>query len=292
MRPRQRVRRGDAAAESPPASGRRARTEVRGARPHRSWHCRQHPPATRPADGQHVLLGRDRRVVIGLSTSDAAPTGWGGAAPEVQPEEHVGREEQREEVGMILGRVRDDRHLKHDVGEANCNAELLWLQTLERYGTSFAKHWEVVRSFPERRGVPDLPADARGVERARPLRWVDHAADHRARHVQGGAAGGVAAAAAGPGGRPRGWTDRERSEVVGSVEEGPRSAAFDREGSVTCELNPRVQPMQLFNKSFEQIGAPPARPTDRPPPAARAAPAYTCPRRHRQAQPRAVPRAI
>ena len=80
------------------------------------------------------------------SSDDAAPTGWGVAAASASASAAPADSHYSSRVGnrKLRSLPEVQRHLKHDVGEANCNAdELLWLQTLERYGTSFAKHWAV-----------------------------------------------------------------------------------------------------------------------------------------------------
>ena len=134
------------------------RTEFRRRRTHRM--------GRRRAGGRR--LGGAGRLPLQLQgRQQEAALAAGGAAP---PQARRGRGElQRGRAALAA----DARALRHVVRQALGGGE----------GGAGA------------RGVPDLPADARGVERARPLRRVDHAADHRARHVQGGAAGGVAAAA-------------------------------------------------------------------------------------------------
>ena len=199
------------------------------------------------------------------SSDDAAPTGWGVAAPAASASAAPADSHYSSRVGnrKLRSLPEVQRHLKHDVGEANCNAdELLWLQTLERYGTSFAKHWAVAKAVPELEECPTFRPTLE--EWSEPGRYVESIMPQITAH-------GMCKVVPPAGWRPQPWsgrppkgaTDRERSEVVGSVEEVCRAlGGRDREGSVTCELNPRVQPMQLFNKSFEQIGA-------RSPPAAR-----------------------
>ena len=196
------------------------------------------------------------------SSDDAAPTGWGVAAPAASASAAPADSHYSSRVGnrKLRSLPEVQRHLKHDVGEANCNAdELLWLQTLERYGTSFAKHWAVAKAVPELEECPTFRPTLE--EWSEPGRYVESIMPQITAH-------GMCKVVPPAGWRPQPWsgrppkgaTDRERSEVVGSVEEVCRAlGGRDREGSVTCELNPRVQPMQLFNKSFEQIGAPPAR---------------------------------
>ena len=195
------------------------------------------------------------------SSDDAAPTGW-GVAPAASASAAPADSHYSSRVGnrKLRSLPEVQRHLKHDVGEANCNAdELLWLQTLERYGTSFAKHWAVAKAVPELEECPTFRPTLE--EWSEPGRYVESIMPQITAH-------GMCKVVPPAGWRPQPWsgrppkgaTDRERSEVVGSVEEVCRAlGGRDREGSVTCELNPRVQPMQLFNKSFEQIGAPPAR---------------------------------
>ena len=195
------------------------------------------------------------------TSDDAAPTGW-GAAPAASASAAPADSHYSSRVGnrKLRSLPEVQRHLKHDVGEANCNAdELLWLQTLERYGTSFAKHWAVAKAVPELEECPTFRPTLE--EWSEPGRYVESIMPQITAH-------GMCKVVPPAGWRPQPWsgrppkgaTDRERSEVVGSVEEVCRAlGGRDREGSVTCELNPRVQPMQLFNKSFEQIGAPPAR---------------------------------
>ena len=197
------------------------------------------------------------------SSDDAAPTGWGVAAASASASAAPADSHYSSRVGnrKLRSLPEVQRHLKHDVGEANCNAdELLWLQTLERYGTSFAKHWAVAKAVPELEECPTFRPTLE--EWSEPGRYVESIMPQITAH-------GMCKVVPPAGWRPQPWsgrppkgaTDRERSEVVGSVEEVCRAlGGRDREGSVTCELNPRVQPMQLFNKSFEQIGAPPARP--------------------------------
>ena len=195
------------------------------------------------------------------SSDDAAPTGW-GVAPAASASAAPADSHYSSRVGnrKLRSLPEVQRHLKHDVGEANCNAdELLWLQTLERYGTSFAKHWAVAKAVPELEECPTFRPTLE--EWSEPGRYVESIMPQITAH-------GMCKVVPPAGWRPQPWsgrppkgaTDRERSEVVGSVEEVCRAlGGRDREGSVTCELNPRVQPMQLFNKSFEQIGAPPTR---------------------------------
>ena len=223
------------------------------------------------------------------SSDDAAPTGWGVAAASASAAPADSHYSSRVGNRKLRSLPEVQRHLKHDVGEANCNAdELLWLQTLERYGTSFAKHWAVAKAVPELEECPTFRPTLE--EWSEPGRYVESIMPQITAH-------GMCKVVPPAGWRPQPWsgrppkgaTDRERSEVVGSVEEVCRAlGGRDREGSVTCELNPRVQPMQLFNKSFEQIGAPPARPTTRD---TAPRPPHAPPRRRSHARPRRPRRA-
>ncbi|KOO33961.1 putative lysine-specific demethylase jmj14-like protein [Chrysochromulina tobinii] len=142
------------------------------------------------------------------------------------------------------------QHLKHEIKEANCNEdEALWLRTLERYGQN-CRHWAIAKEATD---LPECPVfRPTAAEFSEPGRYFQSIMPQMEPY-------GMCKVVPPPGWTPHPWSGHmpkgftERSVITSRmrVEDVVRALSPTADGSEP-RLAPRVQPLQLFNRGFEQ----------------------------------------
>ena len=142
------------------------------------------------------------------------------------------------------------QHLKNEIKEANCNEdEALWLRTLERYGQN-CRHWAIAKEATD---LPECPVfRPTAAEFSEPGRYFQLIMPQMEPY-------GMCKVVPPPGWTPQPWSGRmpkgftERSVITSRmrVEDVVRALSPTADGSEP-RLAPRVQPLQLFNRGFEQ----------------------------------------
>lgn len=181
----------------------------------------------------------------------AAPSGW-SVTHERKPNGEMDIVYTSRTGKRLHSAAEVHNYLKHDIGEARCNdEESVWLATLERYGNS-CKHWAIAQSAHT---LPECPTFRPTIEEfSEPGRYVESIMAEIEKY---GICKVVPPAGWQPipwsGQLPKGYFDRSSANESGAIENLCRELTAG--GQFDVRLAPRIQPLQLFNKSFEQCEA-------------------------------------
>lgn len=181
----------------------------------------------------------------------AAPEGW-SVTYECQPNGQSQPSFTSRAGKTLRGLAEVHKYLKHEVGEAGCNEEeSLWLTTLERYGSSF-RYWAIAQSAHT---LPECPVFRPTLDEfSEPGRYVRSIMPQIEQY-------GICKVVPPAGWTPQPWSGQPHAcyaesatvKQSKSVEDLCRELTSGRQTEV--RLAPRIQPLQLFNKSFEQCEA-------------------------------------
>eukprot|EP00327_Prymnesium_parvum_P019940 CAMPEP_0113267698 /NCGR_PEP_ID=MMETSP0008_2-20120614/20749_1 /TAXON_ID=97485 /ORGANISM="Prymnesium parvum" /LENGTH=294 /DNA_ID=CAMNT_0000116751 /DNA_START=167 /DNA_END=1048 /DNA_ORIENTATION=- /assembly_acc=CAM_ASM_000153 len=155
-------------------------------------------------------------------------------------------------TGKLLRNVGEvHHHLKYDLGEAACNEdEALWLTTLDRYGRGY-RHWALAKSAHT---LPECPVFRPSAEEfSEPGEYIESIMPLMAQY-------GICKVVPPAGWKPTPWSGTPPEGLDGQEElRGDDMEKLCGEiiggGKKDVRLAPRVQPLQLFNISFEQCPA-------------------------------------